>query len=247
MKILFSPSEGKKEGGNNLPIGKESFAFPDLYEKREEVLKRYSNYLTTASDEQLSLLFGIKDVSKVQNLKHDIFTQPTLKAIRRYNGVAYDYLEYDSLNQDAKEYIDANTVIFSNLFGPVLASNYLPFYKLKQGEKMDGFALELFYKQYFSKSLDKFLQDEQLLDLRAGFYTKFYKPVIPYVTLKFLKNGKSVSHWAKAYRGIVLRHIALNNIQSMKELYKMDIKNLKIEKIIQKKMHTEVIFTILSK
>ena len=247
MKILFSPSEGKKEGGDNSPISKEAFVFPDLYEKREDVLKRYSNYLTTASDEQLSRLFGIKELSKVQNLKNDIFTQPTLKAIRRYSGVAYNYLEYDSLNQVAKDYIDANTVIFSNLFGPVLASNYLPFYKLKQGEKIDGFALESFYKQYFSKSLDKFLQDEQLLDLRAGFYTKFYKPVIPYITLKFLKNGKSVSHWAKAYRGIVLRHIALNNIQSMEEFYKMDIKNLKIEKIIQKRIHTEVIFTILSK
>jgi len=246
MKILFSPSEGKKEGGDNLPISNESFIFPDLYEKREDVLKRYSNYLTTASDEQLSRLFGIKDISKAQTLKHDIFTQPTLKAVKRYNGVAYDYLEYDSLDQSAKDYIDTNTIIFSNLFGPVLASNHLPYYKLKQGEKIDDFALELFYKQYFSKALDKFLQDEQLLDLRAGFYTKFYKPVIPYVTLKFLKNGKSVSHWAKAYRGIILNLMAQNNTQNIAELMDMKIHNLIIKEVKTQKLKTEIIYDIVS-
>lgn len=244
MKILFSPSEGKKTGGSNPAISQDSFMFPQLYEKRKEILLRYNNYIKTASDKQLSHLFGIKDISKIQAFKNDIFTQPTLKAVTRYDGVAYDYLDYDTLNQSVKQYIDNNTIIFSNLFGPVLAGDYLPYYKLKQAEKIDGFSVDVFYKQHFSASLDELLQNEPVLDLRAGYYTKFYKPTMSHVTCKFMKNGKSISHWAKAYRGTLLRLIALNNIQSMEEFYELETDGLKIEHIVQKKMQTELVFEL---
>lgn len=42
---------------------------------------------------------------------------------------------------------------------------------------------------------------------------KFYKITRPYTTLKFLKNRKTVSHWAKVYRGIVLRNVSKHNIK----------------------------------
>ena len=44
------------------------------------------------------------------------------------------------------------------------------------------------------------------------FYEKFYKISKPYLTFKFIKNGKVVSHFAKAYRGILLKTMAENNI-----------------------------------
>jgi len=76
--------------------------------------------------------------------------------------------------------------IFSNLFAPILAGDFgVPEYKLKQSEKIGGFAPEIFYKKYFSKSMDKILNVKVYLDLRAEFYTKFYKPSSEYVTLKF--------------------------------------------------------------
>ena len=46
-----------------------------------------------------------------------------MKAIERYDGVAYDYLKYSDLNNDEKDYIDFNVIIFSNLYGPILASD----------------------------------------------------------------------------------------------------------------------------
>jgi len=245
MKILFSPAETKKSGGIDGKITKESFLFPDLFDYRKEVLDRYNQYVSSSSDEQLSKLFGIKDYAKFEKYKLDIYKQPLLKVIERYDGVAFDYLGYSALDKDAKNYIDQNTVIFSNLFGPVLAGDFgIPEYKLKQGEKIDGFAPEIFYKKYFSKVLDEFLGNEPYLDLRAGFYNKFYKPNSEYVTLKFLKNGKVVSHWAKAYRGLILKSIAENNIQSIDEFMKMEIENLSIKEILKKSLHTEIIFNI---
>ena len=88
-------------------------------------------------------------------------------------------------------------------------------------------------------------ESEPYLDLRAGFYNKFYKPSTPYTTLKFLKDGKVVSHWAKAYRGITLRAAAMSNIQSIEEFIALPIEGLQILEIQQKGIHSEVVYEIV--
>ena len=75
-------------------------------------------------------------------------------------------------------------------------------------------------------------------------YDKFYKVTKPYTTLKFLKNGKTVSHWAKAYRGLVLRAIAKNNISSLEEFKSLEIENLSVHEIKVIKNKTEIVYNI---
>ncbi|MFK5976215.1 MAG: peroxide stress protein YaaA [Sulfurovum sp.] len=245
MKILFSPSEAKYRGGINKPIESKNYIFPELFGKRLEILKRYQDYIDNSSKEQLMKLFGTKKEDIVDYYSSDIFARETQKVIERYDGVAYDYLDYSSLDDIQKRYIEKNTLIFSNLFGAILAGDKgLPDYKLKQGEKIGDLALEKFYKEHFTPSIDKFLEDEDCLDLRAGFYTKFYKPSKNYTTLKFIKDGKVVSHWAKAYRGVVLRHLAIYNIDSVEELLDTTIEKLSIKDINIKGFHQEVIYEI---
>ena len=108
MKILFSPSETKISGGTNPAINKDSFLFPELFETRMEIVKHYQEYISNASKEQLIKLFdGL-----------------TMKAINRYDGVAFDYLEYSKLNSVEQSYIDKNVLIFSNLFGPINSGDF---------------------------------------------------------------------------------------------------------------------------
>ena len=97
----------------------------------------------------------------------------------------------------------------------------------------------------FSKVLDEYLKDEDIIDLRAGFYEKFYKIEKPYTTMKFIKDGKVVSHWAKAYRGIILKLLAQNDIKTIDELMNMEVKNLKIEEIKKQKIKTEIVYSII--
>jgi len=245
MKILFSPAESKRSGGVSGKLDSESFLFPELFEFRKEALDKYQSYIISTIDEQLSEMFGIKDYRKFEKYKIDIFTQPLMKAIERYDGVAFDYLKYSSLDNESAQYIDCNTVIFSNLFGPILAGDFgIPEYKLKQGEKIGDFAPEIFYKEHFSSSLDKLLNNEPYLDLRAGFYNKFYKPNSEYITLKFLKNDKVVSHWAKAYRGIILNIMAKNNVKNMDDLINIKIEGLSVKEIAKENLKTEIIYDI---
>lgn len=247
MKILFSPSEGKT---SDSPITKPlntAFFQPSLFSKREEVIHRYENLLKNGSFEKLSKLFGLKDSEAVDTLRAISITSSALQeAILRYTGVAYDYLSYNTLPKESQAFIKTNTIIFSNLLGPLLAGDAIPNYKLKQGEKIDGFAPEKHYKETFSPSLDTFLENELIIDLRAGFYEKFYTIPFPYITCKFLKNGKSVSHWAKAYRGMVVRALAIHQPQTEEEFAKMAIEGLAIKEIIQTKLKREYVFDIIS-
>ena len=242
MKILLAPSETKTKGGtDNFSL--ESLLFNELTPTRKLLLNKYMNILQKNSLEELSKMFGLKKESDISYYNRDIVHELTMKAIERYTGVAFDYLDYKNLSSNSQEYIDSNVILFSNLFGFIRADDMIPEYRLKQGASVGELKPEKLYKKK-SYLMEKYLANEDILDLRAGFYDKFYKPTKPYTTLKFIKDGKVVSHWAKAYRGIVLREVANANINSLEEFMKLSIGNLSIEEIQMKKNRTEVIYNI---
>ena len=243
MKILLAPSETKKSGGE-LSFNPSTLLFDTLASHRIKLLHTYTNVLQQGDMQTLSKMFGIKKESDILKHKKDIIHELTMKAIERYTGVAFDYLGYNELDKDAQKYIDENVILFSNLLGPIRASDLIPAYKLKQGEAVSDIKPEKFYNEYAAHLMEDYLKDEEILDLRAGFYDKFYKPGKPYTSLKFIKDGKVVSHWAKAYIGIVLREIAKAGIANMEDFMKLPIEGLSIHEIQTKKNKTEIIYTI---
>ena len=235
MKILLAPAETKNEGGTAAPISQESFCFPHLFAQRMEVFQRYEQLIENSTLEALSKWFGLKKMEEVEKYSHSLKDKPTMKAIERYNGVAFDALDYAHLSSKEQAYIDEHVVLFSNLFGPILAADKIPDYKYKQGAKLPDFALEKFFMETFTPTLDEYLGNE-VLDLRAGYYEKFYKvKQAQVITLKFIKEGKVVSHWAKHYRGAVLNALAKHNINSFSEFMHLEIKGLKLNEIQEKK------------
>ena len=243
MKILLAPSETKKSGGE-LSFNPSTLLFEALAPHRMKLLHTYINVLQQGDMATLSKMFGIKKEADILKHKKDIIHELSMKAIERYTGVAFDYLKYDTLDASAQTYIDNNVILFSNLFGPIRASDLIPEYKLKQGEVVGEIKTEKFYHEYSADLMEAYLKNDEILDLRAGFYDKFYKPTKPYTTLKFIKEGKVVSHWAKAYRGIVLREIAKAGVDSIEAFMKLHIEGLSIKEIQAKKNKTEIIYEI---
>lgn len=243
MKILLAPSETKKSGGE-LPFNPGTLLFDTLLPYRMKVLHAYMNLLQQGDMQVLSKMFGLKKEADILKHKTDIIHELTMKAIQRYTGVAFDYLDYEGLEHAEQRYVDEHVILFSNLLGPLRASDLIPEYKLKQGEPIGEIKTEKFYHTHSAALMDTYLEHEEILDLRAGFYDKFYKPTHAYTTLKFIKEGKVVSHWAKAYRGIVLREIAKAKIDSLEAFMKLPIEGLSIHEIQTKKNKTEVIFNI---
>lgn len=246
MKILFSPSEAKNSSSSLAEISENSFIFKELYNERLKPLKAYNDFVNTASLKDLEKFFELKKEDDILAFKGDIFKAKTSMAITRYSGVSYKYLDFASLDESAKEYVKNNTIIFSNLFGPILAKDSITNYKFKQGAKLNNEDIANFYKKTFSKALDEFLQDEQVLDLRASFYDKFYVPSKKFYTYKFFKDKKVLSHFAKAYRGLLLRIMAQNQVESNEALLSVLPKELRVIDIKDSPKKTEVSIEILS-
>lgn len=243
MKILLAPSETKKSGGE-LSFNPNTLLFETLLPHRTKLLHAYINVLQKGDIPTLSKMFGLKKEADILAHKKDIIHELTMKAIERYTGVAFDYLGYEKLDEKTQHYIDSHVILFSNLFGPIRASDLIPEYKLKQGEAVGDIKTEKFYNEHAAGLIETYLAEDEILDLRAGFYDKFYKPTKSYTTLKFIKEGKVISHWAKAYRGIVLREIAKAGVETLEEFMKLPIEGLTIKEIQTKKNKTEIIYEI---
>ncbi len=234
LYTLFSPSEAKDEGGALPCLNSKSFIFPLLYEKRLELLQKFENYKNRLNEKELLGFFELKSLCETSELRGSVFELQTQKAILRYTGVAYKALDFYSLDNHAKEYLFNQVVIFSNLFGAVLARDKIPNYKLKQGAKIDGIDAAKYYSKEFSTSLDAMFEGCEILDLRAGYYEKFYKPKVKTLKPKFIKSGKIVSHNAKEHRGLFLREVASAKASNINDIMKINMANLALVEVIEK-------------
>lgn len=241
MKILLAPSETKSTGGTT-PFNLSELWNNELFEVRSKLTQIYQEELK--DDPRSKQMFGLKKPIEIAYYQSIGLHSLATKAIERYIGVAFDYLDYSSLNDEQQKYIDENVMIFSNLFGPIMASDLIPEYRLAQGSKVGELEVDKYYHANSARLLDEYLANEEILDIRAGYYDRFYIPSQAYTTLKFVKDGKVVSHWAKAYRGKVLQEIAKAGAKSIEEFMALPIDGLSLSEIQTRKNKTEIIYSI---
>lgn len=246
MKILFSPSEGKNS--TKIISKEDSFDFLDTLAVGGEELKenvfRYIEILSS-EDSVLCKLFGSKNLNSKSildemSLCSNMGKSSRTEAIRLYDGVAYKALDFSHLSSNSQEYIFKNVLIFSNLFGMVRADDGLPFYKYNQNFKSNDFGLAQLYKKLTPK-IDRYLQDEKILDLRAEIYIKAYEIKGEHTRVEFFKNGKKVSHYAKYYRGIYLKELSEKQSDNLED---MQIKDLELIDVKHHKNITTLIYEV---
>lgn len=236
MYILFSPSEEKIKSKNHCEIKEIKDLFLNLNQnnffiKSNFRMKIIENYINNFDN--LEEIFGVKDTQTILNN----FSSTLFNAINLYQGVSYKELKYDDLSIQSKDYINQNLIIFSNLFGPILASDKIPFYKLKQGVKLNGINQAKEYLKDTTDTLNNLLK-EFVIDLRADIYKDYYRIQIPHANFVFMKNNKQLSHSSKVYRGRVLRLLAQNQITNLKELSNMILNNFNVINIENKDIQT---------
>ncbi|WP_141089437.1 peroxide stress protein YaaA, partial [Campylobacter concisus] len=94
LKILFSPSESKISLNTNNKFNGKDLIFPELFDKRVEILNRYDEFLKKANLDDIKKLFGLKELEESKQLRESLSQKGSIKAILRYDGVAYKHLNY---------------------------------------------------------------------------------------------------------------------------------------------------------
>lgn len=218
--ILIPPSEGKASGGEGRPLDFDSLSFESLNSTRARMAKA----LVQLSDRPrvAQKLLGVKGTALEQaktdnaNLEH----APTLPAIDRYTGVMYDFIDYWTLDEAAREVFGRDVIIMSGLFGIVRPFDLIPSYKLKMGAKLiRSKTCAAVWKPLITKTLADDAADSVIWDLLPNEHSAAWDSArVTYesrFTVKFLERRddgqlKTINHWSKALKGALIRHLVSN-------------------------------------
>ena len=154
MKILIPPSEGKAR------IKETNIIFADTNFKFKRHVNQVVRLLELIDDEDLRSVYGTSPIKALgfHRQNQDIFNSHCAPAIERYTGVVYEHINWETLNEKAKKYMEKYIFIFSGLFGILTPQTPIPDYKLK----MNVLSLQ----HHWSPILTEALQDEEpIIDL----------------------------------------------------------------------------------
>ena len=126
MKILIPPSEGKAK------IKPQEIKFQDTDFIFERSVRQVVRQLNLIDNEDLRSIYGTSEAKALlfHRQNEDIFKSRCAHAIERYTGVVYQHLDWNTLSEEGKKYMEDNVLIFSGLFGMTTPLTLIPDYKL---------------------------------------------------------------------------------------------------------------------
>nr|WP_260408173.1 peroxide stress protein YaaA [Planomonospora venezuelensis] len=216
--ILLPPSEGKAGAGDGPALDLSALSFPSL--PRQAVLDAL---IALCAGPRARDVLGLSDgllgeIGKNRELR----TAPTLTAAELYTGVLYDNLGLGSLPPEASARAERSLLIFSGLWGLIRTTDRIPPYRLSMGVNLPPLGgLGAFWRRSITPLLDA--EPGLVVDLRSSTYATAWRPGGRAVTVRVLKDGKVVSHMAKATRGVIARSLLTGDAdpQSPDELVKV--------------------------
>ena len=207
MRIVLPPSETKHPGGEHPPLDLATLAHPELSPLRQELMTELAQLSADTPAAMKALKLGAKgEAFLAGNLT--LTTQATTFALRRYTGVVYDALDYNSLSEADKKHAGEVVWVFSALFGPLRAHDLIPTYRLSADSKLPGAKLSARWAEH----AESIWAGDFTLDLRSEAYRSL-APLTPGagVFVRIVTEGATgrtaVGHANKATKGRLVRDL----------------------------------------
>ena len=134
-------------------------------------------------------------------------------AILSYSGIQYQYMAPHVFTDDQMKYIQEHLYILSGFYGLLRPLDAITPYRLEMQTKCP-FSLYDFWKEDLAKQID-----EPILNLASEEYAKIIRKYKPLVDVRFIEeNGKEKGVYAKMARGAMVRYLAENKIEDIKDI-----------------------------
>ncbi|QDY87417.1 YaaA family protein [Mycoplasma anserisalpingitidis] len=221
MKILISPAKNF----TYFAVSEKEFSLP-IFHSKSKLIEKLINELT---DQEFIEVYKIKE-NKIEQYRaySSIENKENLLAINSFNGIQYKYLDYSSLTEQQKSFINQNVLILSSLYGIISPLNRIKEYKIDFNNKLNLY-------HFWDDQISHFFntnKDEKYLILSSNEYTKLIQNHLKnsqYISVKFVEEikGKLVSKstMSKIQRGKMLRWIAQNNINDFEQIKNYTLDN----------------------
>jgi len=234
MKIVISPAKSL-DLESSLPTQKYTQGV------FLEQAKQLSKVLKEKSPQDLSTLMKISDKlgnlnwQRNQNWALPFTPENARPAVFAFNGDVYNGLDAYSLPQDKIEVLQDQLRILSGQYGVLKPLDLIKPYRLEMGTKLPVGAhknLYGFWGDTVTAHLNSELSANELfVNLASNEYFKAVKPKllkVPVITPHFKEYKddklKMISFYAKKARGLMVRYIVENNINTIE-----DLKNFNVE------------------
>lgn len=251
MKIIISPAKS---------LDFETKAPTSLHTKPEfiEQSVQLNKKLKTLSRKKLSELMKISDNLASLNYERNQLWNPDFtlenakQAVFSFTGEVYRGLDANSIAEEKIPALQDKLRILSGLYGLLKPLDLIQPYRLEMGTKLQVGKAENLYQFWDTKlaeALNKEMQNDELFVNLAS--AEYFKAVpkkalkVPMVTpvFKELKGDtyKIVAVYAKKARGLMVRYIIDNNIETLEELKGFNIENYGFSEKLS--TETELVFT----
>jgi cytoplasmic iron level regulating protein YaaA (DUF328/UPF0246 family) len=148
------------------------------------------------------------------------FNKHLTKAIFTYDGYQYKAIHALSYHPSDLSYLNQHVYIVSGLYGLVKPNDSISPYRLEMKDK-SVCDLYAFWKPHFAKYMKTYHQNDILIDLMSTEYRKAFNG-IPMIHIDFYERKgndlKSISMHVKKMRGLFLKTIVQNRIETINEL-----------------------------
>lgn len=228
MKIVISPA---KSLNFEKKVPTDSFSEAIFLKKAETIQKT----LKKKKPKELMALMDISEkLAELNWQRNQDWTLPfslenARQAVFAFDGDVYTGLDVYSLPTEKLSVLQDKLRILSGLYGLLKPLDLMQAYRLEMGTSMAvGTKKNLyeFWKKTITDALNKELENEELfINLASNEYfsaVDVKKLKVPVITPEFkdYKDGKlkMISFFAKKARGLMVRYIIDNNVETLEEL-----------------------------
>ena len=232
MKIIISPAKSLDFESNSKT---DVFSQPSFQKESSLLNKKLKNLSKKKLGDLMKISPALADLNYERNQSwHQPFSPENSKqAIYAFTGEVFKGIDIKSLAEEKIPLLQSRLRILSGLYGLLKPLDLIQPYRLEMGTKLTIGESNNLYK-FWDSSLANSLNDEMqegdlLINLASAEYFKavpikvLKNPMITPIFKEF-KNGdyKIVMTYAKRARGLMVRYIIENNINTLEELKRFD-------------------------
>ncbi|ROQ41282.1 hypothetical protein EDF46_0658 [Frondihabitans sp. PhB188] len=210
LLFVMPPSETKRSGGEpESTLDFDALSFPTLGRVRRSVAATVVR-LSRDADEAARLLkispaLAVTEVARNRTLK----ISPTMPALERYTGVAFDPIDAPSLAVEARDWAREHVAVHSALFGLVRAADPIPAYRLSHDTRLPEKSLKSLWAGPVARALAS--SGQTVIDLRSEGYSELGPAPLgsAYVRVVSDEGGRrrALNHFNKKTKGTLIARL----------------------------------------
>lgn len=244
MKILISPAKSL-DFEKKVPTDK--FSKPTFLKHTKEIVAVLKKLKPTDLSQLMDISPTLANLNWERNKKFKTpFTiENARQAMYAFNGDVYQGLDAYTLPEEKLDVIQNKLRILSGQYGILKPLDLIQPYRLEMGTNIEiGEAKNLYsyWKEILTNSINKELKkNELLLNLASNEYfsvidQKKIKGIIITPEFKDYKDGKlkMISFFAKKARGLMVRYIIDNNVETIEEIKSFNYEGYRYDESLSK-------------